>query len=148
MSDPENERWPSEENRAGESNDHLVAFGQITLAYNLLESMAERVFKRCAPLDSLNFAKGLFHKLTNRDRIDLLKAFVNKNESAPDVRDALLHFVLCYDICTENRNILMHVILLSVDETTAKWTKKRQKTQIGQLNFTSHFLICGWSQIK
>jgi hypothetical protein len=81
----------------------------VTFFYNLLESMMQNIFVRCSPVDD-DFAKRLFHKLNNRDRMDLLKAFVAENEKHQDVRDAILHCVLCYDICTENRNVLMHSI--------------------------------------
>lgn len=118
----DSEQWPSDENRTVGS-DYLVAFGQVTLAYNLLESMMGRIFTHCAPLET-EYADKLFHLLNNRERIELLSAFVSKNEQDLQARAAILHCVLCYDICTENRNILMHVILLDIDETTAKWTKK------------------------
>jgi hypothetical protein len=124
MTTPEDDdEWPPIENRAVASNRYLVAFGQITLAYNVLESIMEQIFERCAPLDPKP-AKTLFHSLNNRERIDLLASFVRKNEKDAAFRDAIEHCVKCYNICTDNRNILMHVIALDVNETTAKWTKR------------------------
>jgi hypothetical protein len=100
--------WPREEYRLA-PNDYLAALGQLTFIYNMLESMMRNIFEQCAPLQQ-DFAAALFHKLNNRERIDLLTAFVNQNENDPAVRSAVLSCINHYEICTENRNILMHSI--------------------------------------
>jgi hypothetical protein len=53
------------------------AFGQIALTYNVLERLVAELFMALSPLQ-LEFAEKLFHKLNNRDRIDLLAGFVKK----------------------------------------------------------------------
>ena len=45
----EGDQWLPEEDRTA-ANEYLIAFGQITLLYNFLESMMERLFRQCAPL--------------------------------------------------------------------------------------------------
>src|ERR1700733_3809812 len=83
----DDDQWPPEEDRTA-SDDYLIAFGQITLLYNFLENMMERLFQRCAPLES-QYAQLLFHQLNNRERIDLLSAFIRTNEKDEKAKDAL-----------------------------------------------------------
>jgi hypothetical protein len=85
------------------------ALGQITLVYNYLQEAFTLLFTLCMPTRS-DFSEALFHKLNNRDRINLLYAVIDKNEMEEDVREALHYGLLCYDVCTENRNILMHTL--------------------------------------
>lgn len=113
-------RWPPEMYELA-PNDYLAAFGQATLLYNMLESVMSHLFVVTAPLPD-EYALRLFHNLNNRDRIDLLSAFVRKNEIDPIVADALLHCILCYDICTENRNILMHSTYFEMYPSDTKTT--------------------------
>ena len=49
-----------------------------------------------------------FHRSNNRDRVDLLTAVVNKNEPDDGIRERVLWALQCFDICTANRNVLMH----------------------------------------
>jgi hypothetical protein len=107
MSDSEKE-WPAPENQLA-PNDYLAALGQATFVYNMLESMMGSVFVACAPVET-EAARALFHKLNNRDRVDLLTDFVNHNEKDAAVKRIILSCINYYDICTENRNILMHAI--------------------------------------
>jgi hypothetical protein len=107
MSDSEKE-WPVPENQLA-PNDYLAALGQATFVYNMLESMMGSVFVACAPVEA-EAARALFHKLNNRDRVDLLTDFVNHNEKDAAVKRIILSCINYYDICTENRNILMHAI--------------------------------------
>jgi hypothetical protein len=100
--------WPPSEYQLA-PNDYLAALGQATFVYNMLESMMSNVFVSCAPIE-METAKALFHKMNNRDRVDLLTDFVKHNERDRQVESIILHCISCYDICTENRNILMHAI--------------------------------------
>lgn len=127
------DEWPSDDDRAAPI-PFLTAFGQIALAYNIVEAMVEQVFMHIAPLDN-EYSKTLFHALSNRERIDLLIAFARKNEKNPGVVDAISHFMHCYNICTDNRNILMHVIGLDVSETAGRWTKRASKNPLREIEF-------------
>jgi len=100
------DEWPREEYQLAPA-EYLAAFGQFSFVYNMLESVMRNIFIHCAPLPN-DFALRLFHNLGNRDRIDLFTAFVSKNEEDNEVLQSLLACALHYDICTENRNILMH----------------------------------------
>ena len=114
--------WPSERDQIA-SVPYIHAFGQVTLSYNMMEIMMGNLFTTCVPME-LDFAERLFHKLNNRERIDLLSALVRTNEKESEAREAILHCIRCYDICTDNRNILMHVTLDDLD-ATAVLLKKR-----------------------
>jgi hypothetical protein len=100
-------QWPDDYHRLT-SNDYLLAFGQVALVYNLLEGAMRDIFIIIAPLPR-EFAEDFAHRLNNRDLIDLLSALIQKNETDVTVREALEHCLACYDTCTENRNILLHV---------------------------------------
>jgi hypothetical protein len=129
------DQWPPDDDRVA-SDENLIAFGQITLLYNWLESVMERLFQRCAPLES-RYAQLLFHQLNNRERTDLLSAFIQANEKDEKTKDALQTCVLHYDICTDNRNILMHVISDGFSEVTgtAKFTKRASKNPTRKIEF-------------
>lgn len=98
--------WPKRPNIFG-NVAQVHAIGQITLAYNHLESYLSLVFQACMPTKD-DFSERLFHKLNNRDRIDLLSAIVRSSQFHDEAKDRLIHLLHCYDICTENRNILLH----------------------------------------
>lgn len=142
------DQWPPDDDRAA-SDEFLIAFGQITLLYNLLQTMMERIFEASAPLES-DYAKLLFHRLNNRERIDLFSAFIRKNERDEKARDVMLECILHYDVCTENRNILMHVIADGLSEATGspRFTKRPHKIQAAKLNFTYLLPISGLLQIR
>lgn len=52
--------------------------------------------------------KSLFHSLNNRQRVDMLAALVKFGERDAMVREFILYALHCFDICTDNRNIMLH----------------------------------------
>jgi hypothetical protein len=64
MSDPRGV-WPLPQNYLA-APDIVHAFGQITLAYNAVASLMERIFVFQSALEQ-DYAQRLFHKLNNRD---------------------------------------------------------------------------------
>ena len=111
MTEPQ---WPQEKFRLAPT-DYLAALGQVTFVYNMLESMMGNIFELCAPLGR-EFARRLFHELNNRQRVDLLTAFVEENEKDQEGGpNSLLCCISCYNTCTENRNILLHSIYFNPD---------------------------------
>jgi hypothetical protein len=98
--------WPRRPNVYG-NVAQVHAIGQITLAYNWLEEGLDYIFQICMPVEK-EFSQRLFHKMNNRDRIDLLSAIVKSSRFHADAKDRLNYLIQCYDICTENRNILLH----------------------------------------
>lgn len=117
---------------------HLHALGQITLMYNYVEMVAGSLFNQCMPTEA-EFTDALFHKLNNRDRVDLFSAVIASAEKDAAAREALLHYLLCYNICTENRNILMHALHYSHGHlehaTPIMLTKKASQDPRRELHF-------------
>lgn len=110
MDDPNTlDGWPPFEGQLA-SVPFVHAIGQISLMYNFLEDPIGTIFTIYMPTKS-DFAEGLYHKLNNRDRVDLLMAIIEQNEQNQEAKSALLHLIRCFDICTENRNVLAHVIV-------------------------------------
>jgi hypothetical protein len=98
--------WPHRPNIYGTAAQ-VHAVGQITLAYNSLEASMGGIFQFVMSTEK-TFSQRLFHKLNNRDRIDLLTAVVKAAGFHATAKDHLIHLIHGYEICTENRNILMH----------------------------------------
>ncbi len=110
MTDPNaSDGWPPFGSQLA-SVPFVHAFGQTSLAYNLLEDMMGMIFTSSMPTKTA-FSEGLFQKLNNRDRMNFLKAVIDHNEKHEPAKSAFLYLITCFDICTENRNILMHVIV-------------------------------------
>jgi hypothetical protein len=101
--------WPKLEARMASATE-VHAFGQATLIYNYLEEVTGRMLVYYLPTD-IEFSEALFHRMGNPDRMLLLTRLIEGQERDSDIIEALKHFIRCYDICTENRNILMHASL-------------------------------------
>jgi hypothetical protein len=102
------DEWPEPFFRVA-TVEQLHALGQITLIYNALEEEFGNVFNRAMPT-SPDFSQRLFHNLSNRDRTDLMAAVVKTAILPDDGKAALDALIVAYDICTENRNIVMHSV--------------------------------------
>jgi hypothetical protein len=98
--------WPVRPHIFGNVSQ-VHAIGQVTLAYNHLESYLGLIFRLCMPTD-VSFSERLFYKMNNRDRIDLLAGIIRSSRFHNQAKDRLNYLLQCYNICTENRNILMH----------------------------------------
>ena len=132
MSDDLNESWPPQGHRIA-SSEHLKALGEITLAYNYFEETIGLLFTRTMPTEEA-FSARLYQRMNNRDRIDLLSAIVSAASIDEEIKDGLKYVILCYDICTDNRNILSHAILESSDADIIELSKKaaRDPTRLTQ----------------
>lgn len=104
---------------------HLHAIGAITLNYNNLEFTLS--FLLGDYLGVKQDTSELIHdRLNNRDRVDVLRNLIQASETDEEVREHALYGLLCFDICTENRNALIHAIHQATDEaTTDLLTRKR-----------------------
>lgn len=120
--------WPDVRSQVG-TVAQVHAIGQISLIYNLLQEAMEIFFKLCMPADD-NFSVTLFHSLNNRNRIDLLSSIIKSNEDEEPVREALLEALLHFDICTENRNILMHALGEIANPEGIQISKKASKSPL------------------
>jgi hypothetical protein len=86
--------------------DHLHALGVVALNYNALESAFYSLF--CDYLGTSPSAAVLFSQFKNNFRLDAFKVVVSEYEKDPAVIDALGYFAGCYNVCADNRNMLMH----------------------------------------
>ena len=94
---------------------HLHAFGAITLDYNEIERAFGSLFKSLTPLDG-NIGEAIYSRLTNKERADVMRLVTLRYAADQDLADAINHAILCFNICTENRNILMHLVHDRIDE--------------------------------
>lgn len=85
------------------------AFGQVGLAYNFLQDGRDYLFQTCMPTER-GVSQRLFHILNNRERIELFAAVVKSSKFHPEAKDRLNYLIQCFDICTDNRNILLHAM--------------------------------------
>jgi hypothetical protein len=116
------DEWPSRTNTIAPAAQ-LLALGQITLVYNYLEESIGNIFKKVMPTDA-SFSEKFYHRLNNRDRINLLNAIIQQSTLEADIKEALLYLLNSYHICTENRNVLLHAILESADADILNISKK------------------------
>jgi hypothetical protein len=56
-------------------------------------------------------AAALFQQMRNNFRLDTLRCLVEAVEKDKEVREHISHYSYCYEICTDNRNALMHSMI-------------------------------------
>jgi hypothetical protein len=116
------QNWPPEQHRITDAA-HLHALGQFSIVYNMMEDIIYWIFNHYFPADK-DYSERLFHDLNNRVRVDMLKAIIGHTETDDAVHHAMLHALRCFDICTDNRNILMHAMVGETDETVFQIAKR------------------------
>ena len=127
--------WPS---YRSEHRDHYHALGVITSLFNDLEFHLLGIFARALKM-KVSAAQRLFVLLTNHERIDVAREAIAAN---PDeaLRDLINHFLDCYVIVADNRNLLAHSHLYGTesDPESAVFGKgsKRQPGVIGYVTMT------------
>jgi hypothetical protein len=124
--------WPISSRQMG-TVEQIHAIGQISLMHNFLQEALELLFRLCMPTER-DFSTTLFHNLNNRDRLDLVKAIIDNNETEGDVKEALLSSILHYDICTESRNVLMHANFEISDLEIFQFSKRASKQPLKKPN--------------
>ena len=135
MTDHDNiDGWPAQTARVA-TVAQLHALGQISLLYNYLEDACGFIFGEYMPTDR-TFSESLFHRLNNGERVDLLSAVISKSEKEQEVLDRALYFLLCYDICTQNRNILAHARKRDTDANIIELTKRASRNASREIHFT------------
>jgi hypothetical protein len=103
--------------------DHLHALGVIALNYNRLEETFYALF--CEYFGTTPSTAILFSQFKNNFRLEAFKVVVCEYEKDPAVVEALGYFASCYNVCADNRNILMHSAFDAVQpgDTTLKLLK-------------------------
>src|SRR6185295_12213048 len=83
--------------------DHIHALGVVAANYNSLEMTFYSLF--CEYFGISDNAAALFAQFKNNLRIDALRVVLAKYERDSAVTDAIQHFLRCFNICADNRNI-------------------------------------------
>lgn len=119
--------------------DHIHALGIVAANYNTLESSFYSLF--CEYFGISANSAALFAQFKNNFRIDTLKVVVEKYEKDPAVADAVFHFLKCYNICADNRNVLMHSLMDAHDQIEPDLVAKKP-TRNNPEKFTNlHFSL-------
>lgn len=99
-------KWPSERDEIADS-EHLQAIGQFALTYNFTEEILTDLFRLYFPARD-EYSISLYHSLNNRERIEILGEIVANNEGHKTFREYIEKALLYFDICTDNRNLVLH----------------------------------------
>ena len=99
-------------------HDHIHALGVVAANYNSLEKVFELMFEVCSDLHQAASNKMFASLNNNRNRIDSLKSILETGN--PLGREVGLHFLRGFDICADNRNLLMHGTPYRADEKRDK----------------------------
>src|SRR6476659_319728 len=90
----------------GSRND-ILALGVISLEYGFLENMFRVLFSIVGNMNEYQVA-AIFERLPNNHRIDAIRQMLRES-TLPDVlKDRVLYFCRCFDICADNRHAIMH----------------------------------------
>jgi hypothetical protein len=117
--------------------DHMHALGVVAANYNSLEMLLYSLF--CEYLGRSDESALLFSQFKNNYRIDTLKAALKAYESDSAVAEAMQYFVKCFNICSDNRNLLMHSLVNEVDlnatELNLRKSSRSNPEKFTQLKF-------------
>jgi len=120
-------KWPSEKYTIAD-HAHVHAIGQISLIFNLLEDAFCGLFELIFPAGD-HYSEHIAAELSNRERVDMLKALVEHSENDPALSALLLDAVRFYDICTDNRNIIMHSMARDSSSEVIRLYKKANRSK-------------------
>lgn len=108
-------------------HDLAHAVGVFALYYNRLELAVFAFFQRYAPGGS-EAQSFLFDALHNQQRREFIRAIASANDDPEDADD--VHYAMrCFDICSDNRNLLMHAAPLLEDGVDALTMWKRRSAE-------------------
>lgn len=86
--------------------DYLVALGAFALRYNQMEMLLYSFMRMYFDGDGEVCAQ-IFMALHNRARVNLITTLL-QTETDAEVRNAIAYALECFDLCVENRSLLMH----------------------------------------
>jgi hypothetical protein len=127
--------WPPREHNVG-SVAHVHAFGQMALTSAMLEELICMLLIQRLPMFP-DDATSRVHGLNNRERVEWLRAIISAKEPDATVADLFLHAIRCFDICTENRNMLVHALYEGTDwiAWAIKLSKRVRNNPLRQIKF-------------
>lgn len=98
--------WPLPRFDIGQPK-HMHALGIVAATYNQMEFSLFCLLLDYTGLSS-ETTQWLVANTSNNTRLELLRRCIDEKELDQQAREHAHHFSLCYDICAENRNFLMH----------------------------------------
>jgi hypothetical protein len=108
-------------------DEHAHALGTLLNYYNNAENMLFKLVDILLKNDE-GARQTINHRLNNNDRLDLLRKLAT--EMSVEESGHILYAVNCFDICAENRNILMHAMIEQRDAEEFS-ARKRHATKTG-----------------
>lgn len=112
MEKSQSDYWPKYQVGPRES---IFALGVVGVKYAQLEFALTRIFATTLGI-SLDLGSMLMPKMTNYIRLRLLRERLPSCLWSAEVQDMVLHFVQAFEICAENRNLLMHSNIASMSQ--------------------------------
>ena len=106
-------------------HDHAHAVGVFALYYNRLELTVYGLFDRYAP-GSAATKTFLYASLHNQGRREFIRSASRERDIAEDAAD-VSYALKCFDICTENRNLLLHATFMWDDSETITMAKVKKE---------------------
>lgn len=104
---PCSDDWPRGQHIVRCPSEHVHAIGMVALNFNLMEETVRRILVQqinVPPKAAEKIAGGM----TNRERVDTLLAIIESDQHGDEVICVVRAALHAFDICTDNRNILMH----------------------------------------
>lgn len=118
------DNWPGSLDLPGPSA-LLEAVGAFALLYNRLE-VGLYSFLSFYLADKPETAMQIWISLHNRERVDLIKTMAAEYDDE-DAVEVVGHAMLHFDLCCENRNLLLHAIPFQQDEQSVVLIKTTSK---------------------
>jgi hypothetical protein len=85
----------------------VLAVGAISLTYCQLEQVFKVVLSEVARWNDYQVAS-VFHRLPNNHRLDVFSELLAKTTIPTEVKANAKHFGVAFEICSDNRNLVMH----------------------------------------
>jgi hypothetical protein len=115
----------------------MHALGVAAANYNSLEYMFQVLFEYYTGFEYAAASQQLFSHLgTNQKRVDIQSRLITyKERKSPDVANGVQYFLDGFDICAENRNLLMHGRIFEGSTRTDLVLQKYARKDPTRLNY-------------
>lgn len=123
-----------------DSPSHVHAFGMVAMNAAMMEEALTLLLAHFMGLPH-DIAIPLIHKMAVGDRTHLVKKIAEaREEELADLSEHLEFAVKCFDICIQNRNILVHAVYVKVDEMsqTVTVSKRSRKNPAREFKLNLH----------
>jgi hypothetical protein len=112
MEKSQHDNWPQYQIGPRES---IFALGVVGVKYAQLEFALSGIFATTLGI-SMSLGSIMMPKMTNNIRLRLLRERLPNCLWSHEVQDMVSHFIQAFEICAENRNLLMHSNIASMSQ--------------------------------